>query len=373
MKLQILQDNLNRAVGTAARFASTRAQLPILGNILLTAQKTKVVVSSTNLEVSVSISVGAKVEKEGEISIPAKVINEIVGNLPKDTIELSAEKEQLKISAPNFTSTVLGMNSADFPKIPSSIGKEKSINLSKKDLSKALSQVIFATSIDETRPVLTGVLFIWEKGGLSLVSTDGFRLSQKRIKTVSGDSFPKIILPKMILSEILRSQDDDGEIFFELKEKDKQVVFGLEDMILSSRLLEGEYPDFEKIIPKSSSVKILLDKEEFLRTVKLASVFARDSANIVKIKVLKDSLKITAESGTSGNQETKIDAKVETESSAESGFEIAFNFRFLEEFLHSVVGEEVKMEFSGENDPGIFTDTSDSSYLHLIMPVRVQK
>lgn len=373
MKLQILQENLSKALTVASRFSSTKAQLPILGNILLSVQKTKVLVSSTNLEVSVAIAVGAKVEEEGEISIPSKTISEVVINLPKETINLSAEKEQLKISASNFSSTVLGMNASDFPKIPSSVGREKAIAISKKDLVTALSQVVFATSVDETRPVLTGVLFIWNKDNLSLVATDGFRLSQKKIKVETPAEFPRIILPKMILSEIARSGEDDGEILLDLKDKDKQIVFGVGDITLSSRLLEGEYPDFEKIIPKKSGVNVLVDKEEFLRTVKLASVFARDSANIIKIKVLKDSLKVTAESGSSGSQETKIDAKVETtDPSLASGFEIAFNYRFLEDFLHSVSGEEVKMEFSGENGPGVFTDTHDSSYLHLIMPVKVQ-
>jgi DNA polymerase-3 subunit beta len=151
--------------------------------------------------------------------------------------------------------------------------------------------------------------------------------------------------------------------------KEKQVIFGIGDTVLTSRLLEGEYPDFAKIIPKSSSIKVLLDKEEFVRAVKLASIFARESANIVKIKVLKDSVNVSAESSAAGSQETKVDAKVE---SGEKDFEISFNYRFVEEFLHSVGGEEVKMEFSSVSAPGVFTDTSDSSYLHLIMPVKVQ-
>ncbi len=371
MKLQILQENLTKALITASRFASTKAQLPILGNILLSAQKTKMLVSSTNLEVSVAIAVGAKVEEEGEISIPSKTISEIVANLPKETIGISSEKEQLKIAGTNFSSTILGMNASDFPKIPNSVSKDKSISISKKDMVTALSQVVFAASTDETRPVLTGVLFIWGKDTLSLVATDGFRLSQKQIKLSVPVEFPRIILPKMILSEISRSGEEDGELFLDLKDKDKQAVFGIGDITLSSRLLEGEYPDFEKILPKSSAIKILCDKEEFLRTVKLASVFARDSANIVKIKVLKDLLKITAESGSSGSQETKIDAKVDFSGESSGPFEIAFNYRFLEDFLHSVSGEEVKMDFSDTDKAGLFTDTSDASYLHLIMPVRV--
>jgi DNA polymerase III subunit beta len=376
MKLQILQENLEKAVSTTSRFASTRAQLPILGNILITTKKSKIYVSSTNLEISASVQVGAKIEEEGEISIPAKVISELVANLPKETVTLTGEKEQLKVSVSGFSSTVLGMNSSDFPKIPNTVDKEKSISFSQNELIKALAQVVFATSTDETRPILTGVLFLFGKNLLSLVATDGFRLSRKTLPLKAGKiAGDNVVIPKGVLSEILRTTSEDGEILFGVQDKEKQVIFGIGDTVLASRLLEGEYPDFEKIIPKSSTIKILLDKEEFMRAVKLASIFARESANIIKIKVLKDSLNVSAESGTAGSQETRVDARIESsfaKASEDSEFEIAFNFRFLEEFLHSVAGEEVKMEFSSVSAPGVFTDTSDSSYLHLIMPVKVQ-
>ena len=144
------------------------------------------------------------------------------------------------------------------------------------------------------------------------------------------------------------------------------------DTILSSRLLEWEYPDFEKIIPKELPIKVLIDKEEFMRAVKLDSIFARESANIVKIKVLKDSVKVSAESGSAGSQETEVDAKITTKGPELAEFEIAFNFKFLEDFIHSVVGEEIKMEFSGASTAAVFTDSTDESYLHLIMPVKIQ-
>jgi len=371
MKLQILQENLSKAITQAARFASTKAQLPIHGNILLTSQKTKILVSSTNLEVSVCVQVGAKVTEEGEISVPAKVISELVDNLPHETLDIASEKEQLKVETSGFASTILGINASDFPKIPGSVAKDKSSTISKNDLVRALSQVVFAASSDETRPVLTGVLFTFTTNELSLVATDGFRLSRKKIK----GEYPvpcSVILPKMVLNEISRSGDSENEILFELKDKEKQAVFGIGDTILASRLLEGEYPDFEKIIPKKPGNEILVDKEELMRAVKLASIFARDGANIVRIKVLKESLKISAESGSSGSQEAKVDAKVTINDNSSEGMEISFNFRFLEDFLHSVSGEEVKMEFSGPNSAGLFTDTSDPSYLHLIMPVKVQ-
>lgn len=373
MKLQILQENLEKAVNLTSRFASSRAQLPILGNILLSTRKSKIYISSTNLEISASVQVGAKIEEEGEVSVPAKVISELVSNLPKETVNLSSEKEQLKISVSGFSSTVLGMDSTDFPKIPGIIDKEKSISFMQNELSKALGQVSFATSTDETRPILTGVLFLFEKNSLSLVATDGFRLSRKNIVLKEGKvQFANVVIPKGVLAELSRNASDDGEILFEVQDKEKQVIFGIGDTILTSRLLEGEYPDFEKIIPKSSSITVLVDKEELGRAVKLASIFARESANIVKIKILKDSIDVSAESGTAGSQETRVDARVEKETEKEKDFEIAFNYRFVEDFLHSVSGEEVKMEFSSVSAPGVFTDTSDTSYLHLIMPVKIQ-
>lgn len=368
MKLQIIQENFSKAVNIASRFASSRAQLPILGNILLSAQKSKLTVASTNLEISVSIEVGAKIEDKGEISIPAKVIGELVSNLPKGNITLESDKEQLKIFSSGFSSKVLGMNTTDFPKVPSLLDEGKSVKIQRELLLGALSQVIFATSTDETRPVLTGVLFIWGKGDLTLVATDGFRLSQKRLNLAGAKILPQVILPKLVLSEIARLEAGEDILFYQ-EQKEKQAIFGVGDIILSSRLLEGEYPDFVKIIPKESAIKVLVDKEEFLRAVKLASVFARESANIIRLRLGVGLVRVSAESSSAGSQETKVDAK--TDGKVDS-FEIAFNYRFVEEFLNSVQSEEVKMEFTNGDKAGVFTDPSDPSYLHLIMPVKIQ-
>lgn len=370
MKLTVLQENLAKAINQASRFANPRAQLPILGNVLLKASNTKLTISSTNLEISILNEVGAKIDEGGEISIPAKIISELVGNLPKDQIKLESEKEQLKVSASGFTSKILGMDATDFPKIPSSLVNPAVIQ--KEKIHESLSKVVFAVSSDETRPVLTGVLIIFSKGFLSFVATDGFRLSQKKTafdesKKVDGNQ--KIIIPKGIVNELLRSLEDVGDVQLEIRDKEKQIVFGLGETILSSRLLEGEFPDFEKIIPASSSISVKTDKEDLLRAVKLASIFARESSNIVKLKLKTDSVVVSAESGSAGSQETDVEAKITGEA---KDFEIAFNYRFLEEFLHSVIGEEVEMKFNTPDKAGVFLDSSDTDYLHLIMPVKVQ-
>lgn len=372
MDLEVLQENLSKALSITSRFVSSRAQLPVLANILLKADKTKLIVSGTNLETSASISLGAKIKEDGELTIPAKTFFEVVGNLMPGTVHLTSEKESLRITGSGFTGRISGMNASDFPKVPQTIKKDESIDLSKTEFLKALPQVSFAVSSDEGRPVLTGILFILSKKSMSLVATDGFRLSRKTISLEKVGKEIKTIIPKNILLEVSREGEENENILLEVKGKEKQVIFGLDNLILSSRVLEGEFPDFEKIIPKSSSVKVRTDKEELLRAVKLASVFARDSANIVKMKIMKDSIKLSAESSQVGNQETIIDAKIITEGPELVEGDISFNYKFLEDFLRAAVGEEIIMEFNNASSPGVFTDPKDPDFLHLIMPVKVQ-
>lgn len=373
MKLQVLQENFSKALNITSRFTSTKAQLPVLANVLLIAKSNKLIIASTNLEISVSLSIGAKVSKQGELTVPARVVADVVSNLIAGSINLQAEKERLTVSTQNISSQIAGMNSSDFPSVPHSAGKGV-IQFPKDEFLDALSQVIFAASIDETRPVLTGVLFVFSKNHLILVATDGFRLSRKKIKLKVPSSYENVILPKSALSELTRLSDDNGSISFSFRKSDNQVVFGFPNATMASRIIEGEFPDFEKIIPTKSSYEIYLDREELLRAVKLASVFARDSANVIKVQVKKSSLMISAESSQSGSQETEVDAKVKTNKAltGKDSFIISFNFRFLEELLNAVTGDEVRIDFSDSNSPGVFTDPKDKDFLHLIMPVRTQ-
>lgn len=370
MQLEVLQENFSKALSITSRFANPKAQLPVLGNIYLSGSNNRLLICSTNLEISIATSVGAKVKEAGEITIPGRVMNEVVSNLAPGVINLLSEKETLEISSQNFSSRILGMNAADFPKIPQSLGKN-AFSFPRVEFLQCLSQVVFCASVDETRPVLTGVLFLFKKAGVTLVATDGFRLSQKKLKQKGFEKEKNIILPKSALVELSRLVNDEDEISIAIREEDNQVVFGVGDTILTTRVLEGDFPDFEKIIPKEETVKIALDKEELLRGVRLAAVFARDSANIVKVKAVKGEIGLVAESQLAGSQENKVEAKIEG-SLPEGGFEISFNFRFLEEFLHAASGDEVDISLSSPSAPGVFTDPSDPDFLHLIMPVRVQ-
>jgi DNA polymerase-3 subunit beta len=368
MKLKILQENLAESIQVASRFTSNRAQLPVLGNIYLSSEKNKLVISATNLEMSFTTSIGSQVEKEGKITVPARVLADLVGNLNPGSLNIETDKEQLLISGDDNRFSISGMNVSDFPSVPQSIGKSNVV-LSNQDLLDSLSRVLFAVSSDETRPILTGVLIIFKDKDVHFIATDGFRLSQRKIKV--RESFKKeekVIIPKNILGELVRLAKGE-DIKMEIKKEDKQVIFAFEKAILSSRTIEGEFPDYERIIPKSSSIKVGVDREDLLRAVKLISVFARDSGNVAKIKVGKEALTLSAESQLSGSGEEKIDAKVESEV---EDLIIAFNFRFLEEFLNSTDGETIEIGLGDANAPGVFKDPKDLNYLHLIMPVRIQ-
>jgi DNA polymerase-3 subunit beta len=375
MKLQVLQKNLSHALNITSRFASAKAQLPILTNLLFQTKKNKLVISATNLETSISLSLGARIKEEGSITIPSQTIASLVSNLNPGQIDLESKKEKLKISSAGFKSTLSGINPADFPTVSNTIGKN-ALQIQTGAFLQGLSKVLFAVSTDETRPVLTGVLIIIKKDILVLVSTDGFRLSQKKIK-LKGNSKnyegKTMIIPKNTLTELSRIKGDSEVINFSYKKDESQVIFGIADAILSSRIIEGEFPDFERIIPKESGIKVNVDKEDFLQAVKLASVFAKDSANMVKVAVKKDAILVSAESKLAGSQEMKVDAKVKIgESGEKEELTIAFNYRFLIDFLNSVESADVGMEFSGPNAPALFIDSKDDDFLHIIMPVKLQ-
>jgi DNA polymerase III subunit beta len=372
MKLQVLQENLSKSLNIASRFSATKVQLPVLANLLFSVYKNKLTISATNLETSISLSIGAKVDEEGDITIPAKTVTELVSNLGTGTVNLETEKEHLKINTETFESMVLGMNSSDFPSVPHKIEKD-TVNIPKEGLMTALGQVLYCVSSDESRPILTGVLLLVGDNSVSLVATDGFRLSRKNIP-VSGlvDDF-SVILPKNTLSELLRLVGESEKVEFIYKKKDSQVLFGMTDGVLASRVIEGNFPDYEKIIPKSSSIKISLDRNDLFRAVKLAGVFARESANVVKFNIKKGGLTVHAESQRSGNQKTQIDAKIEGEVDSKNGFTIAFNYKFLEDFLNSVKNDDLMIGLSDPNAPGVFTDIAEKDYLHIIMPVRLQE
>ena len=372
MKVQILQENLNKGLTIASRTISTKTQLPILANVLLKTDQNRLQISATNLETGVILWLGAKIEKEGEITIPAKILTEVISSLPTGKIDLELKENSLNISSDGYQASFNGIPASEFPKLPT-FSSENLFSFPSGQLLEAINQVAFAAATDEGRPVLTGVLFILEGKMLSLVATDGYRLS---IKTLPLQTPVKekvsLLLPAKALMEVARIIADvkggEEKVFqMGLTKEKNQVVFVFPELALFSRVIEGEFPDYEKIIPQGTKTKIILDREGFSQVVKVVSIFARDSANIIKFKIGNNSLEMSANSPQVGENKSLLEAKLEGEEG-----EIAFNYRFLQNLLAAISSQEVSFEMFGSLNPGIFKPVGDNSFLHIIMPVRLQ-
>jgi len=369
MKVSVLQEDLNKGLVIVSRSITSKVSLPILANVLLATDKGQLHLATTNLEMGINYWLGAKIENEGAITIPAKFLTEIVSSLPPEKIDLEVKENTLFISSGVFKAEISGVAAKEFPQIPGET-KEAVLSFDKEVLGKALSQVGFAASQDEARPILTGILIRSEEGGVSLIATDGYRLSIRKIK-MEGKIGEDFVIPAKTLVEVCRVAQEVGEKGEEIKvgfaSGESQVIFSLPNVEIASRLIDGKFPDFEKIIPSSFETKVVFDRDEFLRSVKIAAIFAREQANILKLKVDKNGVVVSAESPQLGSNESQIDAVVEGQD-----LEIAFNSRFLLDFLNAISGEEIIFEANGALNPGVFKSKKEEDFLHIIMPVRIQ-
>lgn len=368
MKVEILQENLKSVLGTVSRFVSQRSQLPILANILIKASANKISLSATNLEMSISTLLGAKVSEEGEITVPARTFTDFISNLNPGPLTISTDKENVLLKNKSSQATILGSNSGDYPNIPSSLDS-KYIEIDAGVFKKALAKVLFSVSTDETRPVLTGVLFEFGEDENTVVTTDGFRLSRQLLEIRKGKNFGQsVVVPRGVLSEVQRFDFGSNLLKLAIDKKNNQVLMSSADTVFSTRVIQGDFPDYKRIIPKDGGVVVNVGRDDFFQAVKSASVFSRDSNNVVKLTVGEKQLVLSSEGSGTGRQTSSIDAKI---SNAKEDLEIIFNCRFVEDFLSVCEGESVEVVLISPQSPGVFRDGGDKKYLHLIMPVRM--
>lgn len=371
MKVLCLQENLHKGLAIVGRAVSTKTQLPILGNILIAAEQERLKLSSTNLETGINFWLGAKIEKEGSLTVPARTFIELIASLPADKITLEGNEGVLKIACGKHESVINGLSAKEFPVLPVS-SQKNGAPFSRETLKEAISQVAFAAAQDEGRPVLTGVRWAREGGQLVLAATDGYRLSTKKLPAKEGLFEKPLVVSARALLEVAhvaleKTEEDKGEIKIAILDEENQMGFSFKDVEIVTRLIEGEFPDFSKIIPQGFNLRASMDRESLLKGIKIASIFARDAANIIKWQIKTGRVILTANSPQVGENSSEIEAKTEGED-----VEIAFNFRFLLDFLTSVKGDKIVFETSGPLNPGVFRLEGDDSFLHIIMPVRVQ-
>lgn len=369
MKVTFLSSNLAAKLSLLNHAVSQRGQLPILSNLFLEAKNGKFFLSATDLEIGIQTSIPANVEKEGKITTPARNFSELISDLTEEKITLVLEDQNLKLSTPKVKTTFQTISAEEFPKLYEEKGEEVA-QIQRNILEKTLGRVVFAASLDISRPNLSGVLLKKEKGDYLAVATDGYRLSlQKNIlitEKQTGEK-PDLLIPARLLKEIILLKEEGNVLKMFVFAKNNQVIFNQSETSIIGRLIEAQYPDYEKIIPKKYETKATFQREDLQNAVKICSVFARETANVVKMTIEKDKIIVSANSPSVGENTVELEAKVEGE-----GNEIAFNARYLSEVLSNIEEEMMNFEMEGPFNAGVFKIAGDNSFLHLIMPIRVQ-
>lgn len=362
MKLQVTQENLSKALGSVARVANSRGTLPILSNVLLKTVDGRLSIAATNLDIAITHYIGSKVSTEGSITVPARLMQDFVSSLPSGVIELKLDDYKLNIKADKYNSVINGVSAEDYPVMPA-ITNGQTWKVPGKLLKQSLQQVIVAASSDEARPVLTGVYWHTHEGKLYLVATDSYRLAEKAVTGVSSEV--DLLIPASALQDLLRLLGDFEEDVV-VTHDDQQVLFQVGDIELVTRLIEGKYPDYRKLIPRSFASDAKLKKSELTNITKVSSLFARESAGSVTINLDAESQQVSIRSIASQIGENTASATAEITNEGT----ITLNSRYILDALHALSGEDVQIAFNGKLEPCVLTDPSNDDYLHVIMPLK---
>ncbi len=374
MKVSCLQENLSRGLGLVARAVATRSTLPVLGNVLLATDHGRLRLSATNLELGISCWIGAKVDEEGAITVPARTFVDLVNALPNDTVsmELAVRTLTLNVRCAAFNNDIKCIDAQEFPPFPT-VEAENGLTLNVEDLRQMISQVVLAASTDDARPVLTGVLI--EMGGntMTLAAADGFRLSVRTAQLAEKVPASKAIVPARALAELGRILSDGEEtVTMTLPPNRGQAIFRSKNVELVSQLIDGTFPDYRSIIPTSYSTRSVLSTSAFLKACKAADIFAREAAHSARLHVAPGSqlepgkVEITATAAETGSNETMVDATVDG-----SAIDIAFNVRFLVEVLNVIDTPNVALETNSTSSPGVIKPVGREDFLHVVMPMHL--
>jgi DNA polymerase III subunit beta len=376
VKLSCLQENLNWGLGIVGRAVATRTTLPITNNILLETDQSRLKLIATNLEMAISCWIGAKVEEEGTITVPAKLLTEFIGSLPKDKVDvtMAPKTKTLSLRCARYEARISGIDAKDFPPIPK---VEQGINTSidVESLRQAITQVVFAAASEESRPVLTGVDAKFDGSSLVLAAADGFRLAVYKLNiSTPVTQKVEVIIPAKTLAELSRLMGDQEEpVEINVNPNKSQILFKLKNIELVSQLIQGTFPQYEQLIPQGSSTKATVDVAEFLRATKTAAIFARDGTGIVRLivtpggELTPGKMTISARSEEIGEDVGDIDAIVQGGEA-----KIAFNGKYMTDVLNVIKEAQVSLETTSPSSPGVLKPIGVDNYIHVVMPMFVQ-
>lgn len=377
MKVSVLQENLAQGLSIVSRAVSPRSTLPVLANVLVATDGGRLRLSATNLEMGITCWIGAKVDEEGSTTVPSRTFSDLINTLPNEQVdmELTLRSQTLNVRSGASKTDIKCIDAQEFPPMPVP-DLEGGVKLDISEVKEMIGQVAFAASHDDARPVLTGVLLTVEEDIVTMAAADGFRLSVRRIKLAAPIEEPiHIVVPARALSELARiANEQDDVVTLVVPPGRGQVVFRLRDVELTSQLIEGNFPEYEQIIPAGFKTRTIVSAEAFLKACKQAEIFAREGSHIARITVKPEDesqpamIEVSAQSEETGSNETIVDANVEGDSVV-----IAFNVSFLREALDVVGTSNVALETTAAAAPGVLrpVDENPSDFLHVIMPMHL--
>ncbi|MBA7617590.1 Beta sliding clamp [subsurface metagenome] len=376
MKLSCLQENLNRGLGIVGKAVATRTTLPITNNVLIATDQSRLKLVATNLEMAISCWIGAKVEEEGAITVPARLLIEFINSLPSEKVDisLSPKTKTLELKCARFEARISGVDAKDFPPIPK-VDEGITTEVEVEALRQGITQVAFAAATEESRPVLTGVDTEFDGDLLTLAAADGFRLAVYKLPIATPVSQKtEVIIPARTLAELNRLIAEQEEaVKITVNPNKSQVLFRLKDIELVSQLVQGTFPQYAQLIPQSYNTRVVVTVAEFLRATKTAAIFARDGSGIVRlviapgVELTPGKVTISARSEEIGDDVGEIDATVEGEEA-----KIAFNGKYLTDVLSVLNEAQVALETTNPSSPGVIRPVGVDNYLHVIMPMFVQ-
>jgi DNA polymerase-3 subunit beta len=365
MKLVCTKDNLKKGLFVVSRVVGIGNPLQVLNNILVKTDQGRIKLSSTNLEIGVNTWVGGKIEEEGSLTVPARLINEYINNLPTDKVVLTSKDTTLNVESDNYHTNIKGLSSEDFPLIPQ-VADEPFAKIDSQELRDALSETTWAAAVNETQPEISGIYMAFESDKLRIAATDRYRLAERTAQLLEAASGSKeVIVPARTINElnkILGTSKGEVLIYF----SDSQVLFKFDETEIISRLIDGAYPDYRAIIPKEFKTQAILPREELIHALKATALFAPDTNNIQLEVTPETGIKVSASSAAAGENEAKVASKI-----SGAANNAIFNFRYLLDCLNNLTEANVVLKMISDATPAMIVPEKRDNYIYIVMPIKI--
>jgi len=373
MKVTVSQPSLAHGISIVSRAVAPRSTLQVLSNILVASDEGRLRLSATNLELGITSWIGAKIDEEGSITVPARTFGDLVATLPMEQVSLTLDNQTLTVRCGTSVTEIKGIDAQEFPPLPAP-DPSHGIQINTADLKDMIQQVVFAASTDEARPVLMGVLLSLTDGQITLAAADGFRISERKAALAQAVSQPlSAIIPARAMSELARlATDADQTVTMIVTPQRSQVIFRLKDVEVVSQLIDGNYPDYRQVVPRSFKTRTVVSTSSLLKACKQAEIIAREGSNVVRLNIKPagelqpGTVELKAQTEETGANENNVEASIEGQPLL-----IAFNVKYLREVLDTIKTPNVSLETGVSNSPGLIRPVGDDQFIHVIMPMHL--